>query len=128
MPWDCGLYAKDSSRKQSPTCESDFPGLTEKNPNPYDGEAFYNLGLALKFQGKNDEAYNSFYKSCWNAAWQDAGYYSLAQISVSRGNWEEALGEIEKILITQLAQPARSPSESNDPSAILNVRRKLLPG
>lgn len=78
--------------------ESDFR-LTEKNPNPYDGEAFYNLGLALKFQGKNDEAYNSFYKSCWNAAWQDAGYYSLAQISVSRGNWEEALGEIEKSLL-----------------------------
>jgi tetratricopeptide (TPR) repeat protein len=31
--------------------------------------------------------------------WQDAGYYSLAQISVSRDNWEEALEEIEKSLL-----------------------------
>lgn len=73
--------------------------LTERNPNPYDGEPLYNLGLSLKYQGKWDEAYDMFYKSCWNAAWQDAGYYSLAQISVSRGHWEEALSEIDKSLI-----------------------------
>ena len=30
--------------------------LTQRNPNPYDGEPYYNLGLALKFQGRADEA------------------------------------------------------------------------
>lgn len=93
------LIRKGQFAQAEPYLRKAISRLTEKNPNPYDGEAFYNLGLALKFQGKNDEAYNSFYKSCWNAAWQDAGYYSLAQISVSRGNWEEALGEIEKSLL-----------------------------
>ena len=93
------LIRKGQFTQAEPYLRKAISRLTEKNPNPYDGEAFYNLGLALKFQGKNDEAYNSFYKSCWNAAWQDAGYYSLAQISVSRGNWEEALGEIEKSLL-----------------------------
>lgn len=73
--------------------------LTERNPNPYDGEPLYNLGLCLKFQGKWSEAYDYFYKSCWNAAWQDAGYYSVAQISASRGDWEEALSEIDKSLL-----------------------------
>ena len=73
--------------------------LTERNPNPYDGEPLYNLGLALKYQGKTEEAYDYFYKACWNAAWQDAGYYSLAQISVIRGDWEEALSEIDKSLL-----------------------------
>lgn len=73
--------------------------LTERNPNPYDGEASYNLGLALKFQGKNEEAYEYFYKACWNAAWQDAGYYSLAQLSVASGNLDEALEEIDKSLL-----------------------------
>ncbi|MDR2919463.1 MAG: DUF5107 domain-containing protein [Tannerella sp.] len=73
--------------------------LTERNPNPYDGEPLYNLGLSLKYQGKNDEAYEYFYKACWNAAWQDAGYYSLAQISCMKGNWETALEEIDKSLI-----------------------------
>lgn len=72
---------------------------TEKNPNPYDGEPLYNLGLSLKYQGKTGEAYDSFYKACWNAAWQDAGYYSLAQLSAARGNWHEALEEIDKSLL-----------------------------
>lgn len=73
--------------------------LTERNPNPYDGEPLYNLGLSLKYQEKLDEAYDTFYKACWNAAWQDAGYYSLAQISAIRGDWEKALEEINKSLI-----------------------------
>ena len=55
--------------------------LTERNPNPYDGEPLYNLGLSLKYQGRDEEAYDCFYKACWNAAWQDAGYFSLAQLS-----------------------------------------------
>ena len=41
---------------------------TIRNPNPYDGEPFFNKGLALKFLGKNDDAYSAFFKSCWNAA------------------------------------------------------------
>lgn len=93
------LIRKGEFAQAEPYLRNAIARLTEKNPNPYDGEAFYNLGLALKFQGKDDEAYDSFYKSCWNAAWQDAGYYSLAQISVSRSNWEEALEEIEKSLL-----------------------------
>lgn len=73
--------------------------LTERNPNPYDGEPLYNLGLSLKYQGKTEEAYDFFYKACWNAAWQDAGYYSLAQLSAAKGNWEDALYEIDKSLL-----------------------------
>lgn len=73
--------------------------LTERNPNPYDGEPLYNLGLSLKYQGKYDQAYEYFYKACWNAAWQDAGYYSLAQISCINENRATALEEIDKSLI-----------------------------
>ena len=72
---------------------------TERNPNPYDGEPLYNLGLCLKYQHKVDEAYAYFYKACWNAAWQDAGYFSLAQISAGRGDWECALDEINRSLL-----------------------------
>ena len=70
-----------------------------RNPNPYDGEPLYNRGLAQKFQYKTDAAYASFYKACWNAAWQDAGYYALAQLSVLKGNDEEALSEVDKSLM-----------------------------
>lgn len=73
--------------------------LTERNPNPYEGEPYYNLGLALKYQGKATEAYDAFYKACWNAAWQDSGYYSLAQLSSARGEWDDALNEINLSLV-----------------------------
>ncbi|MCB0151468.1 MAG: DUF5107 domain-containing protein, partial [Caldilineaceae bacterium] len=37
--------------------------LTRRNPNPYDGEPYYNLGLALRWQGRDDEAFDAFYKA-----------------------------------------------------------------
>lgn len=71
----------------------------QRNPNPYDGEPRYNLGLAYQYQGKNKDSYDAFYKSCWNAAMQDAGYFACAQISCIQNNLTDALEEIEKSLI-----------------------------
>lgn len=93
------LIRKGQFAKAEPYLRQAVKTLTERNPNPYDGEPLYNLGLSLKYQGKTEEAYGFFYKACWNAAWQDAGYYSLAQLSVARGDWEEALYEIDKSLV-----------------------------
>lgn len=73
--------------------------ITKRNPNPYDGEPLFNLGVALKFQGKFDEAYDRFYKSTWNAAWQDAGFMACAQISALQGRLEDALHEIDRSLL-----------------------------
>ncbi|MDR1455861.1 MAG: DUF5107 domain-containing protein [Tannerella sp.] len=73
--------------------------LTRRNPNPYDGEPLYNLGLSLRYQEKYDEARTFFYKSCWNAAWQDAGYFALAQLSCIRKDWDTALDEIDRSLV-----------------------------
>lgn len=73
--------------------------LMKRNPNPYDGEPIYNLGLALKYQGRTDEAYDQFYKSTWNGAWQDAGYFACAQISLMCNRLDDALDEIDRSLI-----------------------------
>lgn len=73
--------------------------LTERNPNPYDGEPYFNKGLALNFLGRKEEAYAAFYKACWNAAWQDAGYFHLAQIDCLRGNTDKALELVDKALV-----------------------------
>ncbi len=70
--------------------------LTQRNPNPYDGEPLYNLGLALKYQDKNQEAYDYFYKATWNAAWQNSGYLNIAQLDAKRGDFSLALTHIEK--------------------------------
>lgn len=73
--------------------------LVQRNPNPYDGEPFYNLGWALKMQGKNDDAFDAFYKSIWNDSWVHSGYLNLARIATAKNNFEQALDLIEKSLI-----------------------------
>jgi tetratricopeptide (TPR) repeat protein len=73
--------------------------LTRRNPNPIDGEPYFNLGLSLVYQGRDDEAFDAFYKSVWNAAWMDSGYFQLARLAAKKQNWEEALDLIDRSLI-----------------------------
>jgi len=72
--------------------------LTRRNPNPYDGEPLFNLGLALKFQGRYGEARDAFYKAVWNSAWQSRGYFELARLSAREGDFEETLELIQRSL------------------------------
>jgi tetratricopeptide (TPR) repeat protein len=73
--------------------------LTERNPNPYDCESYYHLGMALQMQGKMDEAFDAYYRCVWNAPWQDAAYLQLTRLCLQKGNDDEALKLIEKSLI-----------------------------
>ncbi|WP_433974920.1 DUF5107 domain-containing protein [Tunturiibacter lichenicola] len=72
--------------------------LTDRNPNPYDGEPHYNLGLVLNYQSRVEEAYEAFYKSTWNAAWRGPAYHRLAEIDCSRRQWTQALDQINRSL------------------------------
>ena len=73
--------------------------ITRRNPNPYDGEPIYNLALALKYQGRYDEAYGLFWKATWNKAWADAGYFAAAQISMMQHRYDDALDELDRCLL-----------------------------
>ena len=72
--------------------------LTRRNPNPYDGEPFYNLGLSLKFQGNFQEAYGAFFKAVWNASWASAAYFELSRLDCRRKRYTHALDLAEKSL------------------------------
>ena len=72
----------------------------KRNPNPYDGEPLFNLALCVKYRGDRGAAYNLFWKSTWNKGWADAGYFEAACISVSAQNYEAALDEVERSLIS----------------------------
>ena len=71
----------------------------KRNPNPYDGEAIFNLALSLKYQFHFHEAYELFWKSTWNKAWADAGYFEAACISTSQGRYDDALNELNRCLV-----------------------------
>ena len=73
--------------------------LTWKNPNPYDSEAYYNLGLALFYQEEFDDAFDAFYKAAWSNEQQEMSYYYLAAIASRRGEYQAALELVEKGLV-----------------------------
>lgn len=73
--------------------------LTWKNPNPYDSEAYYKLGLSLFYQKRYDEAYDMFYKAAWSSEQQEMSFYYLAVISCIRKEYNSALELMEKGLV-----------------------------
>ena len=73
--------------------------MTSRNPNPYDSEAYLNLGLALRYQGREDAAYDAFFKATWTAGEQETGYYHIACIDCKRGEYDLALEHIERSLV-----------------------------
>lgn len=72
--------------------------LTALNPNPRDGEAFYNLGLALRYQARDKEAYDAFYKATWNAAWRAPAYLALAECDCALQDWTKAIDHLQRSL------------------------------
>lgn len=71
---------------------------TWKNPNPYDCEPYFNLGLALEAQGKTEEAFDAFYKAAWDGSLQDKAFYRLACIAAQKGSYGQALEFLGKSL------------------------------
>jgi tetratricopeptide (TPR) repeat protein len=72
--------------------------LTGRNPNPYDGEPAYVLGLALRLQGRDGEARDAFTKAGWNAAWWGPASHALAELTSAAGSAGEAIAIIERAL------------------------------
>ena len=94
------LLMKRGQFKEAQTCfEKAIKTLTQRNPNPYEGEPYYNLGYCLKLQSDLEGAYDAFFKSAWNAAWKDPSYLSIAQIDCLRGEWQVALEHVEQSLV-----------------------------
>ncbi len=92
------LLKRGQFSKAEPYFNNAISTLTRRNPNPYDGEPYLNLGICLVHLQRYDEAFDAFYKSAWNAACQDSAYLHLARIAVRRGNHEEALQLIGRSL------------------------------
>jgi tetratricopeptide (TPR) repeat protein len=97
---DLGLAALQ--RAQYPEAEGFFrtalTRLTAKYTSPKDTEPLYYLGVALKAQGRQDEAFDAFYKAAWSQEWRAPAYFSLAEIACARGEFGAALDFIDRSL------------------------------
>lgn len=93
------LYRRGLIKESIPYFEAAIKRQTWKNPNPYQGECYFNLGLALEADGQDEKAFDAFYKSTWSAETQSAGFYWLACLASRRGDYEEALEYADKSMI-----------------------------
>ncbi len=78
--------------------------LTRLNPNPYDGEAFYGLGLALRSAGRLDEADEVLAKAAWSGAWRNAALFARAQLAGRRERLDAALGLLQAVIEGEAGQ------------------------
>lgn len=72
---------------------------TWKNPNPYYGECYYNLGLALVMTGQLSKAFDAFYKATWSYETQSSGFYWLANLAARKNDYRAALDFVDQSLI-----------------------------
>ncbi|GGH59510.1 tetratricopeptide (TPR) repeat protein [Filimonas zeae] len=102
-------------------CRTAVEKMNRHNPNPYDSEPLYNLGLALCYQRKFDEAFPYLFKATWTAALQDKAYLELAAIEAMRKNWTSAGQLINK----SLARNQHSPQGKHLKTIILRNQGKV---
>ena len=81
------------------------------------------------------EAYVAYYKSCWNAAMQDAGYFGCAQLSCIKDNLTDALYEVDKSLVrnwhnhkARVLKTAILRKLGREQEALALIERKLVQG
>jgi tetratricopeptide (TPR) repeat protein len=80
-----------------------------------DTEAYYQLGLSLKAQGRAQEAVDAFQRAAWDSACFATAQYQLATLAVRQGDFEPAREHIDEAL----SMNARNPRVRNLRVAIL---------
>lgn len=93
------LLRKGQLTRAEPYFRAAIQTLTVRNPNPYDGEAYYNLGLTLFYQCRLEEAYDAFYKATWNDAFQHTGFLWAARIDAQQRRFDDAVRLIDQSLV-----------------------------
>jgi tetratricopeptide (TPR) repeat protein len=89
--------------------------ISAEYTRPGHTEAYYHLGLALRAQGRFDEAYDMFYRATWDSAFHSAAYYQLAELSCRKQDFKSALEQISRSLSTNTVN-----------SKALNIKAMIL--
>lgn len=73
--------------------------VTLRNPNPYNSECYYNMGICKFYESEYEQAYDYFYKACWSNEQQEMAYYYLALINCRDNDYCQAYYHIERALV-----------------------------
>jgi tetratricopeptide (TPR) repeat protein len=116
------LYRRGSFREAEQCFRSAVERAVRHNPNPFDGECYYLLGLALLAQGKLTDAEAAFHKSTWNAAFQDASWFQLARMALCQERWTDA----EELLLQCLSRNAKYHQATHLLAVVYVKQQKLV--
>lgn len=76
-----------------------------RDPNPRDGELYFNLGWALEEIGDEEEAVRCYRKAAWNSGFKAAGLRQAAKAALRKGKWKEALSCLEEAFPNNAESP-----------------------
>lgn len=93
------LMRRGLFKEAEPYFRTAIKRLTWKNPNPYNSEAYYLLGLDLCYLGREDKAYDAFYKAAWSNEQQEMSFYYMAALAAKKCQFETALEHIDRSLV-----------------------------
>lgn len=96
-----GLYLLRNAQIEEsvPFFEAAIKKQTWRNPNPYSGEGYFNLGLALEMLDRLEPAYDAFFKATWSAETAGAAYHHLSCICVKQKKLAQALKFADESLL-----------------------------
>lgn len=92
------LYKNGHFKEAEKCIRTAIKKSTWKNPNPYDGEPYFILGLILEAQFRFDEAFDMYYKGIWSAPMKDKCFYRMALLSLRKGDIQNAKEYCEQSL------------------------------
>ena len=93
------LYKKGRFADSAEYFERAIASSTWKNPNPYDCEPYYNLGLTMLRLGQEAEAYDAFYKAAWDGNMQGKAFYWLACLETRQAHYDKAMNFANRSLV-----------------------------
>ncbi|MBR3106648.1 MAG: DUF5107 domain-containing protein [Clostridia bacterium] len=96
-----GLYLLRNAQiaESVPYFKAAIKKQTWRNPNPYAGEPYFNLGIALELLGNLPKACDAFFKATWSAETAGPAYHHLACLCVKQGDLNKALQFADESLI-----------------------------
>lgn len=98
------LYIKRAMFGEAETCLRKAVERVSMNySTPKDAEATYYLGLALRYQGRLDEAYDAFGSAARSYAWRSASLLNMSEIAGLRGDLATALRHVNESVASNSA-------------------------
>lgn len=69
--------------------------VTSRNPNPYDSDCYYQMGIVLRQLGENQKALPFLKRAAWQYAYKSPAYLHCAELEIMAGDYETALKDLD---------------------------------